>query len=48
MSTVVDPDTNEQDAVVIEPEPAPVAAEPETVTCPNCGAPAAHGLRGRP
>src|SRR5438045_6153857 len=41
MSTVVDPDTNEQDVVVFADEP--VAAEPETLTCPNCGAPADPG-----
>ena len=41
MSTVVDPDTNEHDAAVLEPEP--VAAEPEALTCPNCGAPADAG-----
>src|SRR6478609_9313228 len=41
MSTVVDPDTSEQDAVVFADEP--VAAEPEITTCPNCGEPAEAG-----
>src|SRR4051794_23463604 len=39
MSTVVDPDTSEQDVVTVADEPeTPVAAEP--LACPNCGAPA--------
>src|SRR5436190_658555 len=40
MSTVVDPDTNEHEAVTFD---EPVAAEPETLACPNCGAPADPG-----
>src|SRR3954447_4056154 len=44
MSTVVDPDTSEQGAVVLEEREAPVAAaQPEVLTCPNCGAPADAG-----
>jgi hypothetical protein len=42
MSTVVDPDTDEQQAVVAPETPAEVAA-PETLTCSNCGAPADAG-----
>src|SRR3954454_1652511 len=43
MSTVVDPDTSEQEAVVREQREAPVTPEPEVLTCPNCGAPADAG-----
>jgi cell division septation protein DedD len=40
MSTVVDPDTNEHEAVdLVQGEPA----AQETLTCPNCGAPADPG-----
>jgi hypothetical protein len=42
MSTVVDPNTEEQTAVVTD-EAAPDAAAPETLICPNCGAPADAG-----
>jgi hypothetical protein len=42
MSTVVDPNTEEQTAVAT-PEAAPDAAAPETLTCPSCGAPADPG-----
>jgi hypothetical protein len=38
MSTVVDPDTSEHEAVVTEDPPAP-----EVTTCPNCAAPAQPG-----
>src|SRR5437763_16911183 len=38
MTTVVDPDTSENEAVVLD-EPA----APEALTCPNCGAPADPG-----
>jgi cell division septation protein DedD len=41
MSTVVDPDTNEH--AVAREEPTPPAAASETLTCPNCGAPADAG-----
>src|SRR4051794_39737784 len=39
MSTVVDPDTNEQDVVAADE----LAAAPEPTACPNCGAPADAG-----
>jgi cell division septation protein DedD len=42
MSTVVDPNTEEQTAVATE-DVAPPAAAPETLSCPNCGAPADAG-----
>jgi cell division septation protein DedD len=42
MSTVADPDTNEH-AVAATEERAPEAAEPQTLSCPNCGAPADRG-----
>src|SRR4051812_47364658 len=42
MSTVVDPDTNEHEAVAFADEEA-VVAEPEVLTCPNCGEPAESG-----
>jgi cell division septation protein DedD len=42
MSTVVDPDTSEH-AVATAQEPTRVAEAPETLTCPNCGAPADPG-----
>lgn len=41
MSTVVDPDTNEH--AVVATEAPPEALAPETVACPNCGAPADAG-----
>jgi eukaryotic-like serine/threonine-protein kinase len=41
MSTVVDPDTSEHEAVVAEELPA--ANAPETLACPNCAAPADPG-----
>jgi cell division septation protein DedD len=41
MSTVVNPDTNEHD--VAGPDGAREPAAPETVSCPNCGAPADRG-----
>jgi hypothetical protein len=41
MSTVVDPDTSEHEAVA--PEEPTAAAAPETEACPNCGAPADPG-----
>jgi eukaryotic-like serine/threonine-protein kinase len=40
MSTVVDPDTNEHEVVTAD---RPVAAAPEGISCPSCGAPAAAG-----
>jgi hypothetical protein len=45
VSTVVDPDTSEQDALAPAAQPAPAepAAAPELQTCPNCGAPADPG-----
>jgi hypothetical protein len=42
MSTVVDPDTSEHEAVATGPA-APEAAAPEPLSCPNCGAPADAG-----
>jgi hypothetical protein len=42
MSTVVDPDTNEHEAVATDPV-AHEATAPETLTCPNCGAAADPG-----
>jgi hypothetical protein len=42
MSTVVDPDTNEHAVVATEDARAQAPAT-ETLTCPNCGAPADHG-----
>jgi ferredoxin-like protein FixX len=42
MSTVVDPDTNEHAVVAHEEQPA-TAAEPQTLSCPNCGAAADAG-----
>jgi cell division septation protein DedD len=41
MSTVVDPETGEQG--VVDDEVAPESAAPDTLTCPNCGAPADPG-----
>src|SRR4051794_13049148 len=41
MSTVVDPDTNEHEAVATEAPPH--APGSEALTCPNCGAPADPG-----
>jgi cell division septation protein DedD len=41
MSTVVDPDTNEH--AVAAPKRTAAPAVTETVTCPNCGAPADDG-----
>jgi cell division septation protein DedD len=41
MSTVVDPDTNEH--AVVATEPAREDVVQETLTCPNCGAPADAG-----
>src|SRR3954462_3294918 len=40
MRTVVDPDTKEHQGGTFD---EPVAAEPETLACPNCGAPADPG-----
>ena len=40
MSTVLEPDTNEHEAAVLEER---AAAAPETNACPNCGAPADAG-----
>jgi eukaryotic-like serine/threonine-protein kinase len=40
MSTVVDPDTNEHAVATAE---APPGVAPETLSCPNCGAPADPG-----
>jgi cell division septation protein DedD len=42
MSTVVDPDTNEQAAVAADPA-AHASAAAETLSCPTCGAPADRG-----
>jgi hypothetical protein len=42
MSTVVDPDTGEQQ-VAPAPERGPESAAAETPTCPSCGAPADRG-----
>jgi zinc-ribbon domain len=42
MSTVVDPDTK-QHAVATAEEPGSAAEVPETLSCPNCGAPADPG-----
>src|SRR3954464_16098731 len=42
MSTVVDPDTSEQDIVTVAGEPEP-PFPPEPPACPNCGAPADPG-----
>jgi hypothetical protein len=43
VSTVVDPDTSEQDAVASGQAAADAAAAPEQEACPNCGAPADAG-----
>jgi hypothetical protein len=40
MSTVLEPETNEHEAVAVE---EPAVAAPETNACPNCGAPADAG-----
>ncbi|MEA2496663.1 MAG: hypothetical protein QOJ29_4574 [Thermoleophilaceae bacterium] len=42
MSTVVDPDTNEQEVIDVD-HVAPLAEAPETLACTNCGAPADPG-----
>jgi zinc-ribbon domain len=41
MSTVVNPDTNEHELTA--PDGARAPAAPETLSCPNCGAPADRG-----